>query len=136
MRDPPGAAREPRPGRLRSDLLADHAELNRVLRQIAVHTSDEAEVLVVVDQFEEVFTVCGSERERTAFITALVTAAQAPNSRCRVVLGIRADFYPHCTQHAQLVEALCDAQVTLGPRTSCQLHRAIVQPAVRAGCRG
>ncbi|KAA6223927.1 hypothetical protein CP973_20170 [Streptomyces albofaciens JCM 4342] len=123
------------PGRLRSDLLADHAELNRVLRQIAVQISDEAEVVVVVDQFEEVFTVCGSERERAAFITALVTAAHAPNSRCRVVLGIRADFYPHCTQHAQLVEALCDAQVTLGPMTSCELHRAIVQPAVRAGCR-
>ncbi|MFH8403817.1 hypothetical protein ACH4FX_03450 [Streptomyces sp. NPDC018019] len=123
------------PGRLRGDLLADHAELNRVLRQIAVLTSDDAEVVVVVDQFEEVFTVCGSERERTAFVTALVTAAQAPNSRCRVVLGVRADFYPHCTQHAQLVEALRDAQVTLGPMTSCELHRAIVQPAVRAGCR-
>ncbi|MFH8350333.1 hypothetical protein [Streptomyces sp. NPDC018045] len=123
------------PGWLRSDLSADHAELNRVLRQIAVLASDEAEVVVVVDQFEEVFTVCGSERERAAFIAALVTAAHAPNSRCRVVLGVRADFYPHCTQHAQLVEALCDAQVTLGPMTSCELHRAIVQPAARAGCR-
>ncbi|KOT88541.1 hypothetical protein ADK86_32180 [Streptomyces sp. NRRL F-5755] len=123
------------PGRLHEDFVSDRANLHRVLRQIALHHHDDAEVVMVVDQFEEIFTLCHSDLERAAFITALVTAARAPNSRCRVVLGVRAHFYPHCTRHAELVEALRDAQVTLGPMSSCELHRAIVQPATRAGCR-
>jgi hypothetical protein len=35
----------------------------------------------------------------------LLTAAQAANGRTRVVLGVRADFYPHCSEYPELVEA-------------------------------
>src|SRR5439155_1196959 len=89
--------------------------------------------VVAVDQFEEVFTLCAEQAERAGFIDALLTAARAQNSRCRVVLGVRADFYAHCTSHADLVEALRDAQVVVGPMSADELRQAIVQPAVRAG---
>ncbi|MEU6057902.1 AAA family ATPase [Streptomyces sp. NPDC047097] len=120
-------------GALQADIAADPANLHRLVRQILAERPSGAEMFLVVDQFEEVFTLCRSEEERASFIAALVTAAQAPGSRCRVVLGVRADFYAHCTHYADLVGVLADAQVALGPMSAEQLRRAIVQPAVRAG---
>ncbi|MFJ4878450.1 hypothetical protein ACIP93_25040 [Streptomyces sp. NPDC088745] len=120
-------------GRLCAELAADPANLHRLVRQLLAGRPPAAEVILVVDQFEEVFTLCRSEQERAAFISALVTATGAPNSRCRAVLGVRADFYAHCTHHAELLTALAASQVPLGPMTSEQLRQAIVQPAARAG---
>ncbi|WP_306215880.1 nSTAND1 domain-containing NTPase [Actinoplanes sp. RD1] len=91
-----------------------------------------AEVLVVVDQFEETFTLCADPEQRSRFVTALTTAA-APGSPSRVVLGVRADFYPHCTGFPELVEGLRDAQVVVGPMSTGELRRAVSEPAVRSG---
>ncbi|MFE2487163.1 AAA family ATPase [Streptomyces mirabilis] len=122
------------PGRLLADLSADPLNLHRAVRQfLADRPENDAELVLVIDQFEEVFTLCTDPAERTAFIAALVRAAQAPNSRCRVVIAVRADFYAHCTRHPDLVEALHDAQIPVGPMSTAELRRAIVQPALRAG---
>ncbi|CAK7285971.1 WD_REPEATS_REGION domain-containing protein [Streptomyces misionensis JCM 4497] len=119
------------PGRWYEELSADPANLHRALRQTLAAEPPESEVVLVVDQFEETFTQGAAED--AAFIRALVTAARAPNSRCRVVLGVRADFYAHCTRHSDLVEVLRDAQVPVGPMSLEELRCAIVQPAVRSG---
>jgi hypothetical protein len=81
-----------------------------------------------------VFTLCADHAERTRFITALLTGAGAANSRTRVVLGVRADFYAACSAHPELVEALRDAQLLVGPMTTDELRRAISLPAARRGC--
>lgn len=91
------------------------------------------EVVLVFDQFEEVFTVCADAAERERFIAALVEAGRRAGSLCRIVLGVRADFYAHCTRHAPLVPVLRDAQVVVGPMTAAELRRAVVEPARRAG---
>ncbi|MEU2390571.1 hypothetical protein [Streptomyces sp. NPDC007369] len=91
------------------------------------------QLVLVVDQFEEVFTVCPDPAARDRFITALVGEAQRPGSRRRVVLGVRADFYAHCTRHAPLVRVLRDAQTVVGPMTAAELRRAVVEPARRSG---
>ncbi|WP_239134475.1 nSTAND1 domain-containing NTPase [Rugosimonospora africana] len=96
--------------------------------------ADDGELLIVVDQFEEVFTLCHSQRERTAFIAALTAAARADNSRTRVVLGVRSDFYAHCMEYPDLVDALRDAQLLVGPMSTEELRRAVSQPATDAGC--
>ncbi|MFI9383349.1 hypothetical protein [Kutzneria sp. NPDC052558] len=93
--------------------------------------SDDDDPIIVVDQFEEVFTLCEDLDERTKFIDTLLAAAQ---QRCLVVLGVRADFYGHCTAHAELVEALRDAQIAVGPMTVDELRQAITQPALSVGC--
>jgi WD40 repeat protein len=93
--------------------------------------SDDDDPIIVVDQFEEVFTLCEDLDERTKFIDALLAAA---DSGCLVVLGVRADFYGHCTAHAGLVEALRDAQIAVGPMTVDELRQAITQPALSVGC--
>ncbi|MEC4021061.1 nSTAND1 domain-containing NTPase [Streptomyces sp. H27-D2] len=122
-------------GALRDELAADRFNLHRVVRQFLADRPPQTDIVLVIDQFEEVFTVCRDPEERTAFIAALVTAAQTRNSRCRVLLGVRADFYAHCTRHADLIEALRDAQIAVGPMSTDELRRAITEPALRAGYR-
>jgi len=90
----------------------------------------DAELLLVVDQFEEVFTLCADADERAGFIRALLTAVQAENSRTRVVIGVRADFYAHCADHPELVTALRDAQLLVGQMSTDELRRAVSQPAI------
>ncbi|CAM3417489.1 PD40 domain-containing protein [Kibdelosporangium persicum] len=117
------------PGQVHTDFMADAQNLHRAVRMAA-----DEDVLIIVDQFEETFTLCRDEAERTRFVDLLLTAVTSPNSRAKVVLGVRADFYSHCTRHPGLVRAMVDAQVAVGPMTTGELRRAIVQPAVRAGC--
>jgi WD40 repeat protein len=116
---------------LLAELAADPATLHLYLRQAA--TRGGADVLVVVDQFEEIFTQCAGQDERDWLVAALVHAATAPTSQTRVVLGVRADFYGHCGNYPELVEALRDAQVLVGAMTTDELRQVISGPAARAG---
>ncbi|MDX8030676.1 hypothetical protein SK803_10670 [Lentzea sp. BCCO 10_0856] len=88
--------------------------------------------LVVIDQFEEVFTLCRDEDERVAFIDAITTAHTAATGR-KVVIGVRSDFYGHCGRYPALVDALHDAQILVGAMSPQELRRAITEPALRAG---
>ncbi len=120
-------------GALLDDFAAHPRNLGLAARQL---TDDGAEdVVLVVDQFEEVFTLCQDEQERARFLDALVAATAGPDSRTRVVLGIRTDFYTHCARHAVLAEAMQDAQVLVGPMTTEELRQAISRPAVDTGHR-
>lgn len=85
--------------------------------------------LVVIDQFEELFTHFDSAVDREAFVTALLDGDH------RLVLAVRADFLGHCATLPALVEALRDAQVLVGPMTDDELRAAVEQPAVRAGLK-
>ncbi|MGW2635736.1 nSTAND1 domain-containing NTPase [Streptomyces sp. NPDC001348] len=87
---------------------------------------------LVVDQFEEVFTLCRDPAERQEFIDRLLSAAD-PDSRLRVVLGLRADFYGRCLRHHGLVEVLRTAAVPVGPMSGDELREAIVKPAASDG---
>ena len=83
-------------------------------------------VVVLVDQFEEVFTLCQDEAERQAFIANLLHAATVTGGRTIVLLAMRADFYPRCAVYANLAAALSsDRQMLVGPMTDEELRRAI-----------
>lgn len=118
---------------LHRQLRDDPRALHLAVLQTLVDAATDTDLLVVVDQFEEVFTLC-AEQEREQFLKLLLTAVAEPNSRTRVVVGVRADFYPRCAQHPDLVEALRDAQVLVGPMSTEELSRAISSPAAAAGC--
>ncbi|MBD0742432.1 helix-turn-helix domain-containing protein [Streptomyces sp. CBMA152] len=90
------------------------------------------DTFLIIDQFEEVFALCTSPDEREAFID-LVLAARHPDSRLRVVLGVRADFYTHCLQHPGLAEVLREAGLPVGPMSPDELREAIVKPAAAHG---
>ncbi|MGW2718146.1 nSTAND1 domain-containing NTPase [Streptomyces sp. NPDC001492] len=95
---------------------------------------DEPESWVVVDQFEEVFTLCRDPQERSRFVDLLL-AARAPDSRLRVLVAVRADFYARCAEHRGLADALHGAGLLLGPMTADELRQAVTGPAQAAGCR-
>ncbi|SMD17005.1 helix-turn-helix domain-containing protein [Lentzea albidocapillata] len=84
--------------------------------------------LVVVDQFEELFTLCRNEELRRWLIEALVGCP-------KVVIGVRADYYGHCAQYPDLVDALEGTQLLLGPMTPDELRLAITEPAAVAGAK-
>ncbi|MVO90522.1 hypothetical protein GPA10_38680 [Streptomyces sp. p1417] len=92
----------------------------------------EGDTWLVVDQFEEVFTLCQDAAQRAQFIRLLLRA-QAADSRLRVVLGVRADFYARCLEHEDLASVLAKASLPVGPMTRDELREAIVKPAAGAG---
>jgi WD40 repeat protein/energy-coupling factor transporter ATP-binding protein EcfA2 len=119
-------------GSIWAELGADPTRAALTIRQVLTK-EPQVPRLFVVDQFEEVFTLCQDMRERVRFIDALLALRAEPANRATVVLGIRADFYPRCAEHADLLAALQDAQVLLGPMQPGDLRAAITQPAAKDG---
>ncbi|MET9632285.1 BTAD domain-containing putative transcriptional regulator [Lentzea sp. NPDC006480] len=118
----------------RLDLAADPAAFDIEVRNELANGPDDVRLLLVVDQLEELFTLCTNESERSQFIRVLLDAAQGPHRRTRVVLGIRADFLAHVTQHPSLVEALADeATVLVGPPSTADLRDIVLRPAAMSG---
>ena len=106
--------------------------------------ADAGPVLLLVDQFEETFTLCHDEATRQAFIDALVNLATLPpaaplpsadgaENKIVVVIALRADFYAHCAQYSQLRQAVAAQQEYIGQMTSGELRCAIEEPAKAAG---
>ncbi|MEV5893185.1 WD40 repeat domain-containing protein [Nonomuraea fuscirosea] len=96
-------------------------------------------LVVIVDQMEELFTMCTDERQPHIFLDMI--SRLTSNSPCGqepvavAAYGLRADFYPHCTEYLQLRTALQGGQVILGPMSPEELRAAILNPAERAGLR-
>jgi PAS domain-containing protein len=90
-------------------------------------------ILLIADQFEEVFTLVADEVLRTRFIDTLITAfpdpAPGPTSDLCLVLTLRADFYNAALRSRPLADRLQDHVENLGPMTRDELRDAIVQPA-------
>jgi WD40 repeat protein len=96
-------------------------------------------LLLVVDQFEQLFTQCPDEEQRQAFITALHAAATTGHgpdqaAAALVVLGVRADFEARCADYPQLASAVQDRYLVTS-MTGRQLRMAITEPARKAGSR-
>ncbi|MFF7192231.1 AAA family ATPase [Streptomyces sp. NPDC008079] len=111
-------------------------------------------LVVIVDQLEELFTLCTDDTERRAFIDAVSRMAQEPAPShvpgpvpspepgpaphgtpppVLLVLGLRADFYGHAIAHPRLRAVLRGRQVLVGPMTEDELRAAIVAPAEATG---
>jgi class 3 adenylate cyclase/WD40 repeat protein/energy-coupling factor transporter ATP-binding protein EcfA2 len=89
----------------------------------------DASELLVVDQFEELYTHCNDAQRRARFIDGLLSR------RGPVVIGVRADFYGEMSADARLAASVAANQVLLGPMRDDDLRRAIAEPARLAGLR-
>ncbi|MEV0252607.1 hypothetical protein AB0H76_38885 [Nocardia sp. NPDC050712] len=90
--------------------------------------------LLIVDQFEELFTQCQDEHRRKEFLAALEhLAIRGENEPTAVVLAIRADFYARCLDVPVLEDALKHRSYLLGPMRLDELAEAITRPAELAG---
>ncbi|HEY8482034.1 MAG TPA: hypothetical protein VIL71_19580 [Spirillospora sp.] len=89
-------------------------------------------VVLVVDQFEELFTLVSDERERQAYVRALHTLADGPGGSA-VVVGVRADYWDRCAAYPQFAEAIQDGQVIVEPMAEPDLRLAVTGPAAASG---
>src|SRR5690606_1911842 len=88
----------------------------------------ETKSLLLVDQFEETFTLCKDVAERKAFIENLLSLAD-DDGAARVVITLRADFYHHCAEYEGLRNVLKTHQEYIGAMTADELRQAIATPA-------
>ncbi|MFD6534545.1 NACHT and WD repeat domain-containing protein [Streptomyces sp. NPDC060184] len=93
-------------------------------------------VVVVVDQLEELFTLCHEESVRRRFVDLLAgltgtTGTEEP--AVVAVYGLRADFYGSCATFPHLRDALVNRQVIVGPMTDDEVRSAVIRPAQRTG---
>ncbi|MGH2540619.1 MAG: BTAD domain-containing putative transcriptional regulator, partial [Actinomycetota bacterium] len=120
-----------RPTSLLEELERDERGLVRTTRWVL--PPDEAELLVVIDQFEELFTLMQDSDRRKAFLEVLRVAVSDPSSRVRVVVSLRADFYDQPLLFKAFGDLLGARTHALTGLSTDQLERAIVGPAERVG---
>jgi tetratricopeptide (TPR) repeat protein len=119
---------------LMRDLAEDPRSLHLAVRLALRDAPPGRRVVILVDQFEEAFTLCRDEAPRRALIDNLLYAASVAGGRAIVVLTMRADFYGKCAAFPVLAAALSDHQMLVGPLTGDELRRAIERPAQLVGC--
>ncbi|GAB2944917.1 AAA family ATPase [Nonomuraea fastidiosa] len=112
-----------------ADALRDSPDHAVELAERLLAGRPEQRLIVLVDQLEELFTLCRVPSERAAFLRAVTALA----SRAPVVLALRADFYGRAAAHPELLTALRDRQVLIEPMTPDELRSAIEGPAAAAG---
>ena len=114
-----------------ADELARSGGIDAVTRRIL---PPDAELLLVIDQFEELFT-SAPEQDQRRFLDAVMDAVNGAGSRVRVVATLRADFYDRPLAFQPFGDAVNDATVTIPAMSAAELEAAIVEPAERAGRR-
>ena len=117
------------PASLREQL-AEPGGLLRAVKRVL--PDDGTELLVVVDQFEELFTMT-SAAEQDRFLTELAAAITAPGSPLHVVATLRADHYDVPLQHPSFAELVTRGTVTVRPMTPGELEQVVARPAAGVG---
>jgi WD40 repeat protein/serine/threonine protein kinase/DNA-binding XRE family transcriptional regulator len=115
-------------------LRANEQGLLQVLEQLLPGDAT-VELVLVIDQFEEVFTLVDDETVRARFLNSLVTAVLDPASRLRLVITMRADFVEQPLRYVDMGELLRQRTEFVVPMTGDELEQAIVGPTERAGLR-
>src|SRR5271157_4684124 len=124
------------------DMLSDERMLDTFVRMALNAAPPESRLVVVVDQFEEVFTYRPEDEKkketfakgRNAFFANLLLAAAAPRGRVAVVLTMRSDFLGPCASFERLNNVLNAHLIQVGPMREDELRAAIERPAFKVGC--
>jgi WD40 repeat protein len=120
------------PESLLGQLQESERGLLRAVRRI-LPPDNSVELVLVIDQFEEVFTLVNDESVRTHFLESLLTAVLDPRSRLRVILTLRADFTDRPLQYVDFGELVRQRTEFVLPLTPDELELAITGPARRVG---
>ncbi len=122
--DPPPSLVEP--------MQRDSRGLLRTLRRV-LPDAENVQLLLVVDQFEELFTLVDDEARRTHFLESLYVALTAPRTPLRLIVTLRADFYDRPLQVQPLAGLFKEHTEPLLPLSRDELLWAVQEPARRAG---
>jgi serine/threonine protein kinase/WD40 repeat protein len=125
-----GVAVDPPPS-LMEELERDELGLVRAVERVL--PEPDAELVIVVDQLEEIFTLVTDDLERDRVLEALRAAALEPGSRIRIVATLRADFFDEPLSVSGFGDLLAARTEAITPMSPEELERAIVAPAERSG---
>jgi len=125
----PGQAMQPTLDALAWDARTLHLSVELAL----AYRPAGARIVVIVDQLEEVFTLCRDETQRRQLLSLLLDAATAPGGRTIVIVTLRTDFYARCASYPELAQLISDRQMLVGAMDSDELRQAIEEPAHRVG---
>ncbi|OGO61355.1 MAG: hypothetical protein A2032_00275 [Chloroflexi bacterium RBG_19FT_COMBO_49_13] len=108
-----------------------------VAGRILEKTQDTRQVLLVIDQFEELYTLCHEAALQKAFIDELLATVEAARNNktglAVILLTMRADFMGQALAHRPFADALQEASLLMGPMTRQELHLAIEKPGEMQG---
>jgi WD40 repeat protein/serine/threonine protein kinase/DNA-binding XRE family transcriptional regulator len=120
------------PASLLEQLAADERGLIRAAKRI-LPDDPEIELVLIIDQFEELFTLVEDEAARIHVLDSLVAVVNDPRSRLRVVATLRADFYDRPLRYGGFGALVRERTELVLPLTVAELRQAIAGPAERAG---
>jgi WD40 repeat protein len=123
--------------KLADALGAGDLALHDVVSRAFEAQGDIDHILLVVDQFEELYTLCQDEAERGRFKDELLDAVLATGGRRTkrfvLLLTLRADFMGQALTHRPFADALQEASLLMGPMTREELRSAVEKPAEMQG---
>ena len=114
---------------LRADLAQEPRALSLIARRLLAQNGKK-HLMLVIDQFEEIFTQCRQDEERNAFIESLLYAIDPADPQpITILITLRADFYAQLAIQDRLRELVSQNQEFIGVMSRDELTRAILQPA-------
>ena len=120
---------------LAEEMLREHTSLLELVTQILQNNESGQQMLLVIDQFEELYTLCSDEGMRHRFLDMILEATSAPvfQFKLYVVLTLRVDFLGQVLSHRVFADRLYQADIKLGPMNRNEMARAIANPATQQG---
>jgi WD40 repeat protein/serine/threonine protein kinase/DNA-binding XRE family transcriptional regulator len=122
------------PESLLSQLKDGNRGLLRAVRRI-LPADNSVELVLVIDQFEEIFTLVEDEAERALLLENLATAVLDERSRLRVIITLRADFTDKPLRYVDFGEMLNRRFEFVLPLNPDEIERAVAGPAQHAGLK-
>ena len=101
----------------------------RFITDRLLENDPKAYLILLVDQFEEIYTLCEDPQERHAFICNLRGATSDPSQRVAVILTMRSDFLSATQQHPRFNQLFADPGRLVPVMQPEELEQAITQPA-------
>ncbi len=111
------------------DVLGDDERTLHLGVALALTKEPSARIVWVIDQFEEIFTLCKDEKERAPFLANLLYASAIPDGQCSVLLTMRADFLPKCAAYRDFATRVAAQQFLVGQMDLQTLRQAVREPA-------
>ena len=119
------------PDSLLNQLNQDERGLLRAIKRVL--PDDETELVLVIDQFEELFTLVDEEEQRAHFMDSLLVACTEARSRIRVIITLRADFYDRPLNYVSFGQLIRERTEVVLPLSTEELEHTITGPALRVG---
>ena len=119
----------------------DQPNLFQLLQQVPHSLADtvrtllspEGQLLLVIDQFEELFTLSQNDETVGQFLTLLTDAVEAPDSPIRIAVTLRADFYDRPLLYEAFGNLIRQHTEAITPLATDALMAAIQEPAALTG---